>query len=216
VPESSFVSLKATLAALETQAGESAKGALRFIVRGCADEHIRYRHRDTRPPPADFWHGETHKADGSDLIQICCVSEGGYAYTLHGVSVAWADVVAAYPELRDTPPRSGVTAVEVSLAVPLMTKLEGLATWLWSQLRPSPEPAIDLGGSRGIWDWPALIEQLKTLRAPFLSREEAHDYYRDNVQRLDLTDRGDGPDPATVRRAVAKYGLDRYVAFRRA
>ena len=68
-----------------------------------------------------------------------------------------------------------------------------------------------------VWDWPGLIKHLKEReqKLTFITKQDALEYYRCNVQRIDQTKAGDGPDVKSVRRACKKYDLDQYVTISR-
>ena len=140
-----FVSLKAVSDALVNRAGESAGGVKRFVVRGMAEGSLRYHHRGSAEPPPSFFRGhpDSFIFDGSDMTNPVC--EGGYAYTLPGVSLAWEDVIAAYPELGAEPPELGRSRVEVSFAAPLMKWLGSLMTWLGALRKPAPSAEEEPG-----------------------------------------------------------------------
>src|SRR5262245_47867111 len=106
-----FVSLKAVIVVLENRAGENLQAIKRFIVQGMCDGSLRYRHRDSREPPPEFLRSadrfsfnfaDSFTFNGNDMINP--VVRGGYAYTLHGVSLAWEDVIKTYPQLGAAPP----------------------------------------------------------------------------------------------------------------
>jgi hypothetical protein len=83
---------------------------------------------------------------------------------------------------------------------------------LWPSAAPATlEPPKD--GSRGTWDWPALILDLKRVEIPFRSEAQFKEYCRENVQRIDRTSCGDGPHVKTVREAIRRHHIRRHVTI---
>jgi hypothetical protein len=78
------------------------------------------------------------------------VAEGCYAYTLLGVSLAWEDVVKAYPELGAEPHELGKSRMEVSFAAPLTKWLETLVRRLGALWR-TPAPKVWKKGEERKW-----------------------------------------------------------------
>ena len=122
-----FVSLKAVSDALVNRAGRERRGreaVRRSEVWPRVAFAITIAVQRSRPPAFSAAIPTTFIFDGSDMTNPVC--EGGYAYTLPGVSLAWEDAIAAYPELGAEPPELGRSRVEVSFAAPLMKWLGSL------------------------------------------------------------------------------------------
>jgi hypothetical protein len=78
------------------------------------------------------------------------------------------------------------------------------------------------GGASPVWDWEGVIARLKQRKAgesrfkdktTFKDKATFKRFIQKNVQRVDGSDRGDGPDESTVRRAIIKRNLEQYATF---
>lgn len=142
-----FVSLKAVSDALQNRAGQSEQRVKEFIILGMYCGGLRYRHCAPGEPPPNLLGiapPEDYTFDGSDIISpVLIIADMGpepREYRIPGVSIAWEDVVAKFPELGAEPPKLGTSRVEVSFATPLMRWFEKLMARLWRK-SPSLKPA---------------------------------------------------------------------------
>jgi hypothetical protein len=78
------------------------------------------------------------------------------------------------------------------------------------------------GGTSPVWDWKdmiALLQQRKAGEGPFKGKTTFKNmttfkqFIQKHVQRVDGADRGDGPDPRTVDRAITAHKLAQYATF---
>jgi hypothetical protein len=109
-----WVALQSVLAALEAIPAESPEGARLLVIRGCANEQIRWRVREPAEPPPNFWRGHPSNFDFSysnvtNRATMAIMSDGIpdlVAVTLRSVSLAWEDVAALRPEIDPRPSSS--------------------------------------------------------------------------------------------------------------
>ena len=65
------------------------------------------------------------------------------------------------------------------------------------------------------YDWPALVQKIQNERLCLSSEAELIRYCRNNVQpALGKRRHKDGPDDKTIREAITKHRLDKFVAFK--
>src|SRR5262245_39383723 len=78
------------------------------------------------------------------------------------------------------------------------------------------------GGAPTEWDWAGIITLLKQRKdgkgrfknmTTFKNATAFKQFIQKHVQRVDGSDRGDGPDPSTVNRAISTHKLKRFAAF---
>jgi hypothetical protein len=84
---------------------------------------------------------------------------------------------------------------------------------------PPSEPDSERQSQRSgnpVWNWPGLVQHLKHLekkKRTFNTKQDALEYYRRNVQRIDQMKAGEGPNPKTVRNVNKKFNFHQYVTI---
>jgi hypothetical protein len=137
-----------------------------------------------------------------------------------GPEVASPPPADAMPAETATPPPKPATLIDAANAKPpepnsdRQSEQRGNPVWDWSALVQHLKAGKPINPEQGALE-SARVQHLEAKKLTFNTEQDALEYYRNNVQRIDQMKAGGGPDEKTVRRANKKYDLHQYVTIKR-
>jgi hypothetical protein len=168
-------------------------------------EEIHYQPRSTRSPSGDRPVAEPASARSPDPA-----AETEAAKPLP-VDALTAETVSA-------PEQSEMPAPKSLEAAPASQHVSGQKASQSSTELPATVLPKNKGGSPGKWAWERLIPVLKKTKQgqPFQDMAALEEFCRDNVQPTDRkAERGNDPDPRSVKAAIIRHRLADYVTIDR-